>query len=75
MALVARLLRRKWSAEQISGVLKKLGTLSISHETIYQRIRWDKCAGGNYAILDCASRSPSISPPRTIHGNVPATRT
>jgi len=47
MARVARLLRRKWSAEQISGVLKKRGTLCISHETIYRRIRWDKKAGGD----------------------------
>src|SRR5437763_5296211 len=46
MALVARLLRKKWSAEQISGVLRKHGTLRISHETIYRRIRWDKRAGG-----------------------------
>jgi len=36
--MVARLLRRKWSAEQISGTLKKRGTLSISHETIYRRV-------------------------------------
>src|SRR5436305_8193463 len=47
MAMVARLLRRKWSAVQISGVLKKRGTLHISHETIYRRIRWDKRAGGD----------------------------
>ena len=47
MARVARLLRRKWSAEQVSGVLKKRGTLRISHETIYRRIRWDKRAGGD----------------------------
>src|SRR5712691_9038713 len=47
MAGVARLLRRRWSAEQISGVLKKRGTLHISHETIYRRIRWDKKAGGD----------------------------
>src|SRR5947208_2388498 len=47
MAQVARLLRRKWSAEQVSGVLKKRGTLRISHETIYRRIRWDKKAGGD----------------------------
>src|SRR5437763_11901552 len=47
MALVARLLRRKWSAEQIVGVLRKHGTLRISHETIYRRIRWDKRAGGD----------------------------
>jgi IS30 family transposase len=47
MARVARLVRRKWSAEQISGVLKKRGTLRISHETIYRHIRWDKQAGGD----------------------------
>jgi IS30 family transposase len=47
LARVVRLVRRKWSAEQISGVLKKRGTLCISHETIYRRIRWDKRAGGD----------------------------
>ncbi len=47
MALVARLLRKKWSAEQIAGTLKKRGTLHISHETIYRRIRWDKKIGGD----------------------------
>lgn len=47
MATVARLIRRKWSAEQIAGVLRKRGTLRISHETIYRRIRWDKRAGGD----------------------------
>jgi transposase, IS30 family len=47
MAQVTRLIRRKWSAEQISGLLKKRGTLCISHETIYRRIRWDKRAGGD----------------------------
>src|SRR5947207_5442241 len=47
MALVARLLRRKWSAEQIAGVLRKHGTFRISHETIYRRIRWDKRSGGD----------------------------
>jgi IS30 family transposase len=47
MTRVARLLRRKWSPEQISGVLSKNGTLRISHETIYRRIRWDKRAGGD----------------------------
>jgi IS30 family transposase len=46
MALVAQLLRRKWSAEQVSGVLALTGALAISHETIYKHIRWDKLAGG-----------------------------
>ena len=47
MARVAGLLRQRWSAEQISGVLKKTGELSISIETIYRRIRWDKKVGGS----------------------------
>ena len=47
MARVATLLRRRWSAEQISGILKKTGELSISVETIYRRIRWDKKVGGS----------------------------
>lgn len=47
MARVARLVRRKWSPEQISGTLQKNGALRISHETIYRRIRWDKKVGGD----------------------------
>ena len=47
MARVTHLLRRRWSAEQVSGVLRESGTLRISHETIYRRIRWDKKAGGD----------------------------
>lgn len=47
MARVARLLRRRFSAEQISGLWKKTGALSISHETIYRHIRWDRKAGGD----------------------------
>lgn len=47
MARVAALLRRRWSAEQISGTLKKTGELSISTETIYRRIRWDRKVGGD----------------------------
>jgi transposase, IS30 family len=47
MARVTALVRRKWSAEQISGVLRQTGELDISHETIYRRIRWDKWVGGS----------------------------
>lgn len=47
LARVARLVRRRYSAEQISGVCKKTGALSISHETIYRHIRWDRRAGGD----------------------------
>ena len=47
MARVSELVRGKWSPEQITGILKMEGEFSISHETIYRRIRWDKKAGGN----------------------------
>ena len=47
MARVSALVRQKWSAEQISGTLKKSGELRISVETIYRRIRWDKKIGGS----------------------------
>jgi IS30 family transposase len=46
LARVAGLLRGRWSAEQICGMLKKTGELDISVETIYRRIRWDKKTGG-----------------------------
>src|SRR5438445_3965062 len=39
MAQVARLLRRKFSPEQIVGVWKRTGGLRISHETTYRQIR------------------------------------
>ena len=47
MAQVARLVRRRFSPEQIVGVWKRTGGLRISHETIYRQIRWDKRAGGD----------------------------
>jgi transposase, IS30 family len=37
----------QFSAEQISGTLRKTGEMHISHETIYRRIRWDRLAGGS----------------------------
>ena len=47
MARVTDLLRQLWSAEQVSGILKKTGELYISTETIYCRIRWDRKVGGS----------------------------
>jgi IS30 family transposase len=47
MAQVARLVRRKFSPEQIVGIWHRTGGLRISHETIYRQIRWDKQAGGD----------------------------
>ncbi len=55
--LVDRLLRQKWSPEQISGRLREEGTLSISHETIYRYTWKDKAAGGGlYKFLRCATK-------------------
>lgn len=46
MKLVFHLLKKNWSPEQISKVLKWAGLLSISHETIYKHILYDKEHGG-----------------------------
>jgi|SRR5437762_8290408 len=45
-ALVERLLREKFSPEQISGWLRTLELLEISHETIYSHVWQDKKRGG-----------------------------
>ena len=47
LEIVKRLLGCKWSPEQISGGLIHSGLMSISHETIYKYIWWDKSKGGN----------------------------
>ena len=44
--LVRALLERKFSPEQVSGLLREQGILSISHETIYQYIFRDRRHGG-----------------------------
>ena len=48
-SLVRRLLRKKWSPEQIVGHIRrfKLMKRRMSHETIYQYIWRDKADGGN----------------------------
>ena len=45
--VVYGLLEQRWSPEQIAGRLRRAGTLSISHETIYVHIWRDKAAGGH----------------------------
>jgi IS30 family transposase len=45
--LVLACLDQLWSPEQISGRLRRLGLLSISHETIYRYIWRDRCYGGS----------------------------
>lgn len=44
---VERLLRQKWSPEQISGTHQRLGLWSISHETIYRYVLNDKARHGS----------------------------
>ena len=44
--LVLACLNQLWSPEQISGRLRRLGLLSISHETIYRYIWRDRYYGG-----------------------------
>jgi len=46
LQLVDELVLEKWSPEQITGWLADQDILSISHETIYRRIRRDRRAGG-----------------------------
>ena len=55
--VVVRLLKQKWSPEQISGRLRVDKTLSISHETIY-RYTWENKANGGdlYKHLRCATK-------------------
>ena len=55
--IVERLLRKKWSPEQIAGRLREDGTLSISHETIYRYTWKNKAAGGElYKHLRCSAK-------------------
>jgi IS30 family transposase len=43
---VDTLLSQKWSPEQISGRLRKRGRWTMSHETIYRRVKRDHQSGG-----------------------------
>lgn len=44
---VEQLLREQWSPEQISGRLRALNQLNISHETIYRHVWTDRHRGGS----------------------------
>ena len=44
--LIEQLIGQDLSPEQISGFLQRHGRLTVSHETIYKRIWWDKRHGG-----------------------------
>ena len=54
---VDSLLREKWSPEQAAGYLRKRGTVSISHETIYCHVWKDRENGGDLCKhLRCATK-------------------
>ncbi len=54
---VHRGLRRQWSPEQIAGRLRRAGTWTISPETIYAHIWYDKARGGQlFRDLRCATK-------------------
>lgn len=50
-AVVVARLEDLWSPEQIAGRLKRMGELSISHETIYRHVWQDKWQGGDLYLL------------------------
>ena len=54
---VHRALQRQWSPEQIAGRLRREGAWTISHETIYAHIWYDKARGGQlFQDLRCATK-------------------
>jgi IS30 family transposase len=54
---VETLLRDDWSPEQTAGYLRKMGAVSISHETIYRHIWKDREVGGDLCKhLRCARK-------------------
>lgn len=51
---VEQLLRQDWSPEQVSLWLWESGEQTVSHESIYQYIYWDKSCGGDlHTLLRC----------------------
>jgi IS30 family transposase len=56
-AQVEKLLREKWSPEQITGILAKTRVLNISHETIYKYVWENRRQNGDlYTHLRCATK-------------------
>lgn len=77
VAQVHRLLQRRWSAEQVSGRLRKQGELKIGTATIYRWLAKDKASGGRswlqtrqlsrryrkgYRVADCRGRVSGKTP-------------
>jgi IS30 family transposase len=56
-ARVEALLREEWSPEQVAGYLRRLGEMTISHETIDRHIWRDKKRSGSLHLhLRCAQK-------------------
>lgn len=49
--IIAGLLKKKFSPEQISGHLRRFGVFEISHETIYKHVWKDKSEGGDLYLF------------------------
>jgi len=47
-SFVIKLIKRKWSPEQVSGVLRRLKIMSISDQTIYNYIKLNHKEGGDW---------------------------
>jgi len=57
LGLVETLLRLQWSPDQISGRLRQVSVLSISHETIYRYVWKDRLRGGTlFTHLRCSGK-------------------
>ena len=55
--LVEACIKQQWSPEQVSGWLRRMGQLSISHETIYRYIWRDRKRGGSlHQHLRCSPK-------------------
>jgi IS30 family transposase len=69
---VKTLLEEDWSPEQISGWLKKVKRLSVSHESIYQYVYRDKSEGGDlYRHLRCQRKRKKRYGSHSTRGMIP----
>ena len=44
---ISEQIRRRWSPEQISGFMRRVGYVCVSHQWIYDLIARDRASGGN----------------------------
>ena len=71
---LAHYLKKQWSPEQIAGRLRRLGSLFISHQTIYKLVALDRMRGGSlFKQLRRGGRRPRRHP--TSDGSIIRDRT